>query len=168
MKTEYLIKNGHKKIAITLSTLFSSERDRLQGYRKALADNKIRTDRNLILTHDGRYSEKPYMEFARRLFKQKNKQTAIFAGHDRIAYLLVSMALENGIKIPEELSIVGYDDLGPQCRHQIGLTTMHQPIYEMGIESMKMINAIINGTEIKENSKVLKSYLVERDSVVAI
>jgi len=165
--TEYLIKKGHRKIAISLSTLFSTERDRLEGYKKALADNKIKVNKNLILTHDGRYSEKPYLEYAKKLFKNRKNFTAVFAGHDRIAYLLTSVALDHGIKIPEELSIVGYDDLRPQAHHQIGLTTMHQPIYEMGIESMKMINARINGAVKGEQSKVLQSYLVERDSVLS-
>lgn len=164
--TEYLIKKGHKKIAITLSTLFSTERQRLEGYKKALADNKIKLDKSIILTHDGRYSEKPYLEFARKLFKQPKKFTAVFGGHDRIAYLLTSVALEHGIKIPDEVSIVGYDDLRPQSHHQIGLTTMHQPIYEMGIEGMKLINARINGAVKGEQSKILQSYLVERNSVL--
>jgi len=166
--TEYLINSGHKKIAITLSTLFSSERERLDGYKKALSDYEIPIDKNIILTHDGRYSEKPYLDFARKLFKQKNKFTAIFAGHDRIAYLLTSVALDLGIKIPEEISVVGYDDLLPHCQHQISLTTMHQPIYEMGVESMKLINARINGVVSGGRSKVLQSHLVERDSVIKI
>ena len=166
--TEYLIKKGHKKIAITLSTLFSTERERLEGYKKALKDNKIKIDKNLILTHDGRYSEKPYIDFARKLFKQKQKFTAIFAGHDRIAYIITSYALNRGVKIPDELSVVGYDDLRPQAHHQIGLTTMHQPIYEMGIESMKLINTRMNGKAKGEQSKFLKSYLVERESVSTI
>lgn len=165
--TEYLIKKGHKKIAITLSTLFSSERERLVGYKKALKDHNIAIDNSIILTHEGRYSEKPYIEFAKKLFKRKKKFTAIFAGHDRIAYLLNSVAVDMGIKIPEEISIVGYDDLLPHCEHQINLTTMHQPIYEMGVESMKLINDRINGLTGKAKSKILKSHLVERESVIS-
>ncbi len=164
--TEYLIKKGHRKIAITLSTLFSSERERLEGYKKALIDYKIPIDKSIILTHDGRFSEKPYIEFAKKLFKQRKKYSAVFAGHDRIAYLISSIAIDMGIKIPEDLSIVGYDDLLPHCQHQIGLTTMHQPIYEMGVESMKLINDRINGLKGKGKSKVLKSYLIERNSVL--
>lgn len=163
--TEHLIKLGHRKIAITLSTLFSTERERLNGYKKALKDNRIRIDKSIILTHEGRYAEKPYIEFARKLFKQRDKFTAVFAGHDRIAYLLTSVALNLGIKIPDELSIVGYDDLLPLCQHQIALTTMHQPIYEMGIESMKLINARINGAVNGAQSRILNSYLIERESV---
>lgn len=164
--TKYLIKKGHKKIAIILSTLFSSERERLEGYKKALADNNLPIDKSIILTHDGRFSENPYIEFAKKLLKQKKKFTAVFAGHDRIAYLLNSVAMNMGIKIPEEVSIVGYDDLLPECQHQISLTTMHQPIYEMGVESMKLINERINGLTGKGQSKILKSYLIERNSVI--
>lgn len=165
--TQYLINKGHKKIAITLSTLFSTERQRLDGYKKALTDNGLRIDSDIIITHDGRYTEKHYLEYAQKLLKKKKKFSAIFAGHDRIAYLVHSAATDMNIKIPEEVSLVGYDDLHPSCQHQIGLTTMHQPIYEMGMESMKLINARINGEKNGPQSIVLNSYLKERDSVIS-
>ena len=163
---EYLIQKGHDDIAVTLSTLFSTERDRLEGFKKAMIDNGITIHPNLIVTHEGRYAEDPYIELGKKLFKQKKKFTAIFAGHDRIAYLLNSIAHEYGVKIPNDISMVGYDDLDPSCQHQISLTTMHQPIYEMGVESMKLINSRIRGESNGPRSVVLKSHLVERDSVI--
>ncbi|MBU1100378.1 MAG: GntR family transcriptional regulator [Bacteroidetes bacterium] len=166
--TENLIKQGHKKIAITLSTLFSTERQRLEGYKQALSDNGIKIDSNLIMTHDGLYAEKYYTEIAHKLFKQKKKFTAIFAGHDRIAYLINSVAMDLGIGIPDDISLVGYDDLNPSYHNQLDLSTMHQPIYEMGIESMKLINSRIRGDKSKAKSIVLESHLVERSSVFPI
>jgi len=166
--TDYLIKKGHKNIAIILSDLFSTERDRLEGYKKALLDNGFEINPDIIITHNGRFAERHYLELASKLLKRKKKFTAIFTGHDRIAYLVSSVAIEKEICIPEEISIVGYDDLNPACKHQISLTTMHQPIYEMGRESLKLINGRIKGEFQKPQSIVLESHLIERSSVKVI
>jgi len=160
--TEYLIKNGHKKIGITLSTLFSTERQRLAGYKKALTDHNIPIEQNLIITDTGPFIEKKYLKHAYNLLKQENRATAIFAGHDRIALLFYSAAKELGLSIPEDVSIVGYDDLHFTT---ISLTTIHQPIYEMGQESMRLIMARIQGDIEKPKKVVLKSHLIERSSV---
>ena len=91
--------------------------------------------------------------------------TAIFAGHDRIAFVLSAVAAEMGIKIPQDVSIVGYDDLPFTGTHPLGLTTMHQPIYEIGQESMKLILDRIAGKKTPPRKIVLQSHFVERTSV---
>ena len=159
--TEHLIKRGHNRIAITLSTLISTERDRLEGYKKALNDYDIHIDENLILTNPGPFSEGRYIKIAEKILKSDLKISAIFAGHDRIALVFYKVAQKLGISIPEDISIVGYDDLDFTT---VSLTTMHQPIYEMGQESMKLIRARINGDMSKTKKIVLNSYLVERSS----
>ena len=160
--TEYLIRKGHNKIAITLSTLFSTERERLRGYKQALTDHGIPLDESIILTDNSFFIELHYLNYAKKLLKKPNDLTAIFAGHDRIALQFYLAANELNIKIPDHISLVGYDDLHFPT---ISLTTMHQPIYEMGVESMKLILTRIRG-EKKEPQKIkLKSYLVERSSV---
>ncbi len=160
--TNHLIQNGHKKIGIILSTLFSTERQRLEGYKKAFTDHKIPIDPKLIITDKGPFIEKRYIKYAYDLLKQKNRATAIFAGHDRIALVFYSAAKEMGLSIPEDISIVGYDDLHFTT---VSLTTMHQPIYEMGQESMRQIMERIRGDVEKPKKIVLKSNLIERLSV---
>lgn len=163
--TKYLILKGHKNIAITLSTLFSTERRRLEGYKKALTDHGITIDPSIIISDSRPFIEKHYLQYARTILAQKKKISAVFAGHDRIALQFYAVAKQMNISIPDDISIVGFDDLPFTT---ISLTTMHQPIYEMGQESMKLILARIRG-EIKEPQKiVLKSYLVERSSVLPI
>jgi DNA-binding LacI/PurR family transcriptional regulator len=163
--TKYLIKKGHRRIGITLSDNFSTENERLAGYKKALHDCNVPIDPEIVQIHNGPYAEKPYMKIARVLLKEKNRVTAIFAGHDRIAYVIYSVAEELGIRIPEELSMVGYDDLRPTCSHMVSLTTMHQPIYEMGQESMKLIMRRLSGEAKKPQKVILNSILKKRDSV---
>jgi DNA-binding LacI/PurR family transcriptional regulator len=163
--TKYLIDNGHKKIGIILSTLFSTERLRLEGYKTALSDHNLEIDDSIIITDSGPYISTRYGQYARNLIKQRKKMTAIFAGHDRIALLLYSVANEKKISIPNDLSIVGYDDLHFTT---ISLTTMHQPIYEMGQESMKLIMRRIRGEHHDQVKIELKSYLIERSSVKSL
>jgi DNA-binding LacI/PurR family transcriptional regulator len=166
--TEYLIRKGHRKIAIALSTLFSTERQRLEGYKKALSDHKIPLDPSLVFTNGDPYQEEQYLEYARTLFGQDSKATAVFAGHDRIAYLFYSVAQEMAVSIPHDVSLAGYDDLPFTHSHPVSLTTMHQPIYEMGRESMKQIIARIRGESGEASKIILKSYLVERASVLQL
>lgn len=161
--TKYLIEKGHEKIAIVYSDLFSTERLRFEGYKAALQDHNIPIDESIIISHSGHFIEKHYLRYAESLLKQKGKITAIFADHDRIALLFYYVAKNLGMSIPEDVSIVGYDDLHFTT---IPLTTIHQPIYEMGQESMRLILSRLNNN-VRETSKiVLKSHLVERCSVM--
>jgi len=163
--TNYLLNQGHQKICIILSSLFSTERERLDGYKKALADRGLAAVPSLMFTHNDPFSEERYQEYARKIFTRKEKFTAIFAGHDRIAFVLSAVAAEMGIKIPQDVSIVGYDDLPFTGTHPLGLTTMHQPIYEIGQESMKLILDRIAGNKTPPRKIVLQSHFVERTSV---
>ncbi|MFC1543166.1 GntR family transcriptional regulator [Candidatus Neomarinimicrobiota bacterium] len=161
--TEYLINNGHRGIAIVVSTVFSTERQRLQGYKAALTDNGIDIDPSIIIDDHGPFIKERYSQYARELLEKKRDITAIFAGHDRIALLFYSAARQLGISIPDDISLVGYDDLPFTT---ISLTTMHQPIYEMGQESLKLVLSRIQGKVTEPKHTVLKSHLVERSSVV--
>jgi len=166
--TNYLISKGHQKIGISLSTLFSTERQRLEGYQKALLDAGLTIDTDLIATIDRPFSEKNYQACVRSLLKKHKRMSAIFAGHDRIAFIVAAMANEMGINIPEDLSVVGYDDLPFTNTHPLGLTTMHQPIYEIGKECMNLILSRIRGNPSSPRQIVLRSHLIERDSVTFI
>jgi DNA-binding LacI/PurR family transcriptional regulator len=169
MATNYLMDKGHRNIAILLSTLFSTERERLHGYLKAHSDRNISINESNIFTHDERFNESFYIEPIKKILHSKKEVTAVFAGHDRIAYLIYSLAAESGLRIPQDLSVIGYDDLPFSKNQTISLTTMHQPIYEMGQESMRIIlNRIQKRTTEPGNTKVLSSHLVERESVRSI
>ncbi len=163
--TNYLIQKGHKKIAIVYSDLFSTERLRFEGYKKAFVDNNVSIDNSIIIAHSGPFIDQKFMKYADMLLRQRKKITAIFAGHDRIALVFYYVAQKLGISIPEDISIVGYDDLDFTT---VSLTTMHQPIYEMGKESMRLILSRLNSNVQKPSKIVLKSYLVERSSVRSI
>jgi len=160
--TRYLVSKGHAKIAFVYSSIFSTEQLRFEGYKKALEEIGLRVDSSIVVGHAGPFSDDQFLKYARALLKQRKKMTAVFAAHDRIALAFYTAAKELGLSIPEDLSLVGYDDLN---FHGVPLTTMHQPIYEMGVESMKLISAKVRGSADPPKSIVLESHLVERGSV---
>ena len=89
----------------------------------------------------------------------------MYAGHDRIALLFYAAAKNLGLNVPEDFSLVGYDNMPLTT---VSLTTMHQPIYEMGQESIKLIVARLNDRSIKTKNVILKSNLIKRKSVKSI
>jgi len=165
--TSFLLKKGHRKIAIILSATIATEKDRLEGYKSAYRDFQLEYDPSLVFTLDGPFIEKHYQKYIWEILSQKHHFSAIFAGHDRIAYLIYSISQELGIKIPEDISLVGYDDLPFTRSHPVALTTMHQPIYEMGIQTMRLILARIDEADKKTEQFVLKSHLIKRSSVIS-
>jgi DNA-binding LacI/PurR family transcriptional regulator len=166
--TGHLIGQGHRRIAISLSMLFSTERERLEGYRKALEDHGIPYDPTLVFTGREPFSEQRTLHEFRTILSSKPDFTALFAGHDRIAFAVQTAAEEAGIRIPGDLSLVGYDDLAALNPPPVPLTTMHQPIYEMGQESMKRIILRMQDESSGPRTIVLESHLVERSSVARL
>ena len=162
--TQYLVQQGHTQIAVILSTLFSTERKRLEGYRKALSDHGISEDPDIVLATNDPFIEEKYYRYVRSLLSNHVSFTALFAGHDRIAYIVESVAGEIGLHIPEDIALIGYDDLNLMYPLPVPLTTMHQPIYEMGQESMRVIIERMGGKTGDPEEHVLQSYLVERES----
>ena len=161
---EYLIKNGHKKIAM----LGGEESDpiagipRLEGFIKALKDNNLEVRENLI-KHSG-FSFKDGITSMEELLKEKEKFTAIFATCDDIAVGALSVAHKRGIKVPDDISIIGYDNTQAAEMSYPALTTLAQPLYEMGQKSVEMIiKKISSNDEVKSITMPFK--IVERDTV---
>ncbi|MBN2416928.1 GntR family transcriptional regulator [bacterium] len=164
----HLVSLGHTRVAVILSTLYSSERARLAGFHAALAEAGVTPSPELIVTTDDPFSEKKCEQQARALLKRYPGFSAVFAGHDRIAYQVMAAADDMGIRIPADISLVGYDDLNIPHSVSVPLTTMHQPIYEMGVESMKQVMRRVHGDTGEWVERVLTSRLVERSSVAEL
>jgi len=122
----------------------------------------------LIFTSDEHYSEENCSEIARMVLSQKRNYTAIFAENDKMANIICATAENNGIRIPRDLSIVGYDDAPFIDDSPIRLTTIHQPIYEMGATSMNLLLQRIAGDTSVKQTIILNSHLVERESVLSL
>lgn len=166
--TRHLIDQGHTRIAIVINTLLNSARERLSGYKAAMQDSHLPVRSELIFTSDEHYSEENCSEIARMLLSQKRNYTAVFAENDKMAHIICATAENNGFHIPRDLSIVGYDDAPFVDNSPIRLTTMHQPIYEMGATSINLLLQRIAGDTSKIHTVLLHSHLVVRESVLPL
>lgn len=162
--TEYLITKGHKKIA-----MISGDRKdelagvtRINGYTKALNDYDLDVAEDLIVYGDfGFLSGKKCMEL---LLARRNEFTAIFAASDEMALGALSVAYENDLRVPEDFSIIGYDNTSLADMSIPPLTTVGQPLREMGKRSIeKLIYMIEEGED--ATSVVMSHQIIERSTV---
>lgn len=163
--TDYLIQKGHREIAMISGTLKDQIAGfpRLDGYRQALADNGIEyTDSRVAY---GDFELESSRKAMKKLLAEAPPFTALFAASDEMAIGAMSVAMGQGLKIPDDLSIIGYDDLKFARMIYPPLTTIHQPLTMMGrIASEKLITLIEEGST-QVSSSIVSHHLVERETV---
>ncbi|MDG3086046.1 LacI family DNA-binding transcriptional regulator [Vibrio hannami] len=164
LAVEHLIEKGHTKIGCITGQLSKVDsRDRLQGYRNALAKHGIEYDPNLVV--EGRFDHKGNNEAITRLLDRDLEMTAIFCMNDNIAVTAYSTCLERGMKIGQDISIVGYDNVSYSQHMNPGLTTIDFPVKEMAIQGAEGVLSILAGKEIEHIETKLSPKLIERGSV---
>ena len=159
---QHLINEGHERIAFLSNKLYSTERLRYDGFISKMKEANINQDPAITILDKGAFNVNRYLTHVHKILKNKKKFTAVYAGHDRIALLFYSAATNMGLSVPEDFSLVGYDNMPLTT---ISLTTMHQPIYEMGQESVRLIIARINNENSNIKNIILNSTLIKRSSV---
>lgn len=158
---KHLIKKGCKNIGfISSDNIGKSSGERLKGYRKALIEHNMEIDENKIYLHS--YTIDTGYKGTIKLL-ENNKLDGICCGNDLIAIGAIKALNEMKIKIPEEVKVIGFDDIQISQYIEPPLTTIKQPIYEMGEEAVKMLISIIENKSVGE-TKTLKTTLVERRS----
>ncbi|WFA10406.1 LacI family DNA-binding transcriptional regulator [Tissierella sp. Yu-01] len=159
--TKYLINKGCKNVGfISSEQINKSSGQRLKGYENALLDNNFDVDEEKIYLQN--YTIETGYKGTMNLL-EKNKLDGICCGNDLIAIGAIQALKEKNIKVPEEVRIIGFDDIQISQFVDPPLTTIKQPIYEMGEEAVKMLIFIIEGEGVGR-TKVLKTTLVERMS----
>jgi len=155
----HLIELGHHRIAhISVRRNLSTQRQassaeqltlesqqRYAGYQQALADHGLAFDPGLVMVVED--SEKGGAEGAGRLLELEPRPTAVFCFADRVAFGAISVFNQVGIRIPHNLSIVGFDDLPMAVWMSPPLTTVHQPLRDMGRTAMEMVLAMLAGKQ---------------------
>jgi len=145
--TQYLISLGHKRIGFIKGlSRHGAAMLRLLGYQDALRDSGIALDEALV--RDGNFRFQSGADAAEQLLRQKERPTAIFASNDEMAAGAVATAHRLGVSIPRELSVVGFDDVPYATITWPALTTVHQPIVEMGAAAAGLLVA---GIQSKKN-----------------
>ena len=139
--TEYLIKLGHNRIATIAGDLTTQAGQlRLDGFCAALAKHGISLPRTYIA--NGCFLRTPARQAATKLLKLKSRPTAVFVASDVIALELIDIAKQNQLKIPEELSVIGFDDNPLNVNSPVRLSTVFQPLAEMarlGAENLRQV-----------------------------
>jgi LacI family transcriptional regulator len=162
--TQYLIRLGHTRIAfIKGEPAVRSAVDRLQGYQSALADCGIPIIEELIINGD--YQQQTGYQSARRLLQSiQSLPTAIFAANDLTAFGAMDAAREHGLHIPDDISIVGFDDIPQSSFVYPRLTTVRQPLEQMGQVAVKILLERIEDKSLPPRQVALATQLVIRDS----
>jgi LacI family repressor for deo operon, udp, cdd, tsx, nupC, and nupG len=161
--TEYLLSLGHKRIAvITGHAITTSTEDRLSGYKTALEESNISIDQSLIrrANYDIQEAEKE----TENLMKMQPRPTAIFAFSDEMAIGSLSALHKLKIKIPEEVSVIGFDGITYAPFLTPALTTISQPFQDIGAACMDLLLPQLNGAKMQGCNTVLSHQLIVRKS----
>jgi len=160
---EYLIGLGHRKIGfITGPSNQQSSIERIRGYQEALRKNSIGYDKNLVYTGD--FHKKSGEEGIKYLLSLPSPPSAVFFANDNMAIAAMKVIKEKGLKIPDDISIAGFDDIEAASQIDPPLTTVRQPLYRMGEEAAKLLFHLLNSKEDKPQRMLLDAELVIRES----
>ena len=158
------MQKGHKKISCITGQLSKIDsRDRLQGYRNALASVGIEYDPNLVI--EGRFDHKGNDDAVRRLLDRDSEITAIFCMNDNIAMTAYGICKERGLKIGEDISIIGFDNDTFSQYMNPSLTTIDFPLKEMAIQGATRVLNVLTGKPVQQAETKLSPSLIERNSV---
>jgi len=163
----YLCSLGHKRIGF-ISGLLDSDvcRERLQGYTSVMHNLGFGEDKNLIFKGD--YSYESGERGAKYFLSLPKLPTAILCANDSMAIGAMKIIQEHGVSIPDEISVIGFDNIEVASRVFPALTTIAAPIVEMAEKSVGMLISAINGNDIDYQHIILPAYLTIRDSCKAI
>ncbi len=160
----HLITLGHRRIGYICGPLdYSSCQKRADGYRAALAEAGLSAPEEYFVTCDNITEEKA-LNLAKQLLYQPNRVSAILAFNDTVAFAVYQAAREMGIRIPEGLSVISFDDSEVAKYVSPRLTTVRQPSFEKGYQAAQKLVEQIEHPEQPVPSIVMQGYLIFRDS----
>lgn len=161
--TEHLIELDHRRIAFLMGPRnMRSSFDRLYGFRAALDAHRLSVPPEHI--KDSEFTFDGGLVATKELLAADPSITAIFAGNDSSAFGAMFACQEAGLRIPDDISICGYDDLPAAKATYPGLTTMHQPSGELIEHAARLLIQLLKDTPIPQQQIVLPTHLVVRGS----
>ncbi len=164
LAVEHLNDVGHTRIGfIGWSENSTTAKDRLSGYRNALAQNSCALEPALVrqgnLTPESGYVE------AKALLSLDKRPTAIFAGNDQMGFGVIYAATEMGLRVPEDLAVIGFDNIPLSSFFVPPLSTIEVPMFTLGSDSMETLVKVIAGEQISR-IKLHKTKLIIRKSTL--
>jgi LacI family transcriptional regulator len=167
LATNHLIEYGHQRIACLIgpdSTLSSEER--LEGYKQALAEANIKFDKNLVMS--GEYVEETGLKYMNQIIERKENVTAVFAASDNIAIGVYKAIKSHGYRIPDDFSVVGFDDVYNTNLIEPSITDITQPTYEMGQKAFEIMYKLLNNIKPRKKTVIFEPDLIVRNSTKRI
>jgi len=164
LATEHLLGLGHRRIAIIHGPVVrSTGAERLRGYLLALRSAGLRPEPALI--REGNFKQDSGRELTRKLLELSPRPTALFCTNNLMTVGAMQTLQERGVRIPTDLSLVGYDDMEWWMLTHPPLTTVGQPVYDLGREAMRLLLAQIEANSRRRPQRViLKPELLPRES----
>jgi len=154
LATKHLIEAGYRKIAfIGGSEGSTSNKEREEGYKLALSKYKIEIDEALILK--GGFKSKDGYDNMQQLINSGNVPDAVFGGNDIIALGVLHCVQENDLRVPEDIGIIGFDDIPYASLPQIQLTTIEQPKYQMGKYAIELLMKTLEDKSDREIKRII-------------
>ena len=167
--TKYLISLGHKKIGFIGDYIdnpfnFTSSRDRFQGYKQALEESDLPfAPKYYAEDRHGRYAAQ---RLAQKILAQSDRPTAIVAASDTQAMGVLEAAKELNIKVPEDLSIIGYDDI--EMAEYLKLTTIRQMLFESGERGVEILLQHLEDPERPPVHEIQPTELIVRETTAPL
>lgn len=162
--TEHLIRLGHRRIgALRGPAKYSSLRDRLRGHNAALLEHSISVDCDLQPAPVSGHPKKGYVQM-QHLLALPEPPTAVFAVSDKSAFGAMEAIKEAGLRIPEDISIVGIDDVSESAYSSPPLTTYHVPKLKLGQVAVDIMHNLLTSKEMPPAKTLLIGEFIERAS----
>ncbi|WP_101772601.1 LacI family DNA-binding transcriptional regulator [Peptostreptococcus faecalis] len=164
--TQYLIDKAHKKIAlVATSHMQENEVDqRIAGYKVALEKNNMKFDENLVIHCGSSYSDG--YDSVKNMLESNIIPDAIFATSDIAAIAAINACFDSGYNVPNDISVAGFNDIKLSKVYRPKLTTVNQPLFDLGAVATRVVIKMINGEEIEEKRVELPYSIIERESVL--
>lgn len=166
--TEHLIKLGHEKIIGVFKTDDLQGVNRMQGFIRAFREHSLPFFPEMVITYTTDDLESKLLDQLLQFFMTDRKPTAIVCYNDQLALQVLNMLRSHGLNVPEDVSIVGYDDSFLAEATDVKLTSVNHPKMEMGIEAAKWIVAAVEKRGTNTHSTVYEPELVIRNSTAAL
>lgn len=178
LATQHLLELGHRRIAMVLAmeppnskgpsdleAPTTSSLERQEGYMEALRDYGITPDPALTATIS--HEPEPSRQAIARLL-QDHRPTAVFGFNDGAAFRTIEVCRELGLRVPEDLSVVGFDDIASSATYDPPLTTIRQPIQEIGSKAVEVLCGQIDGSNPLKERVLMDVQLIQRRSTAPV
>lgn len=161
--TEHLLRLGHHRIGYLSGPMdIILSRDRLRGFQQCMSEHGLSAES--ILIQEGDFTYLTGYNLMLKLMALENPPTAVFACNDEMAIGAIKAIKKLGLTVPKDIAVVGFDGIQLGTIIQPRLTTIVQPMFEIGVQAMKLLLKQLHGEHVEERNLILQEELLIRSS----